>query len=62
MANDNKQNPLMRKLPDIVPVRKGVSALKIKMTKKYSISDIEVYAGEECWAEKEKIVEMAGSV
>ncbi|MFR9231699.1 MAG: hypothetical protein ACLVLH_01345 [Eisenbergiella massiliensis] len=33
MANDNKQNPLMRKLPDIVPVRKGVSALKIKMTK-----------------------------
>lgn len=57
MANDNKQNPLMRKLPDIVPVRKGVSALKIKMTKKHSISDIEVYAGEECWAEKEKIVE-----
>ncbi len=59
MPNDNKQNALIRRLPDVAPFRKGVSLLKIKMTTRYALSEAEVATGEKDWAEKERIVKQA---
>ena len=56
MPNDNKQNALIRLLPDIAPCRKAVSAMKIKLTKRFSLPEAEVKAGESDRAEKERIV------
>ena len=55
MPNVNKQNGLIRRLPDIAPFRKGVSKLKIRLSTKYSLPQKDVEAGERDWTEKERI-------
>lgn len=56
MPNENKQNSLIRRLPDKAPFRKAVSLLKIKLTNRYSIPQTAVEAGEAKWSEKVSIV------
>ncbi len=56
MANQNRQNVLMRVIPDITPCRKGVSALKIRMTEKCALPNEQVAAGETNWKTKRDIV------
>ena len=57
MPNDNKQNALIRKLPDKAPFRKAVSALKIKLTNRHSLKRSDVTAGEAEWSAKVRITE-----
>jgi len=57
MPNDNKQNSLIRKLPDKAPFRKAASLAKIKLTNRFSLPESDVEAGENDWSEKLRIVE-----
>ena len=44
--NNNRQNPIVKLFPDIMPFRKLASRIKIKQTLKYALSDDAVKKGE----------------
>ncbi|MBR3268364.1 MAG: hypothetical protein IKI58_06530 [Oscillospiraceae bacterium] len=56
MPNDNKQNALIRRLPDKPLFRKAVSKLKIKLTNRHSLTDAQVREGEQNTEAKNRIV------
>lgn len=56
MANDNKQNVIIRKLPNWTVFRKLASRIKIKITYKYALPNTDVRQGEYSEQEKNAVV------
>lgn len=55
MAIHNKQNVLIKLLPDLPPFRRIVSRMKITMARKYALSEKDVFAGESKESEKARV-------
>ena len=60
MANDNKQNGILRFIPDLPFFRRLMSKIKIKMTYKTALPQKDVIKGESSDRDKQAITSTCG--